>query len=41
MLLGHVDAAAVGPAVFYKLGDLVPGDLVYVSARTTGRPCSG
>jgi hypothetical protein len=31
VLLGHVDAAAVGPAVFYKLGDLVPGDLVYVS----------
>jgi hypothetical protein len=33
VLLGHVDAAAVGPAVFYKLGDLVPGDLVYVSRR--------
>ncbi|MGH3210463.1 MAG: class F sortase [Trebonia sp.] len=31
VLLGHVDAASVGPAVFYKLGDLVPGDLVYVS----------
>jgi hypothetical protein len=33
VLLGHVDAAAVGPAVFYKIGDLVPGDLVYVSRR--------
>jgi len=33
VLLGHVDAADVGPAVFYKLGDLVPGDLVYVSRR--------
>jgi hypothetical protein len=33
VLLGHVDAAAVGPAVFYRLGDLVPGDLVYVSRR--------
>jgi sortase (surface protein transpeptidase) len=33
VLLGHVDAAAVGPAVFYKLGDLSPGDLVYVSRR--------
>jgi hypothetical protein len=33
VLLGHVDAAAVGPAVFYKLGDLVSGDLVYVTRR--------
>ena len=33
VLLGHVDAAAVGPAVFYKLGDLVPGDLVYVTRK--------
>lgn len=33
VLLGHVDAAAVGPAVFYKIGDLVPGDLVYVARR--------
>jgi hypothetical protein len=33
VLLGHVDAAGVGPAVFYKLGDLVPGDLVYVTRR--------
>ena len=33
VLLGHVDAAGVGPAVFYKLGDLVPGDLVYVTRQ--------
>ena len=33
VLLGHVDAAGVGPAVFYKLGELVPGDLVYVTRR--------
>lgn len=33
VLLGHVDAAGVGPAVFYKLGALVPGDLVYVTRR--------
>ena len=33
VLLGHVDAAGVGPAVFYKLGDLVTGDLVYVTRR--------
>jgi sortase (surface protein transpeptidase) len=33
VLLGHVDAAGVGPAVFYRLGDLRPGDLVYVTRR--------
>jgi hypothetical protein len=33
VLLGHVDSAAVGPAVFYKLGDLVSGDLVYVTRK--------
>jgi Sortase domain len=33
VLLGHVDAAGVGPAVFYRLGDLVPGDQVDVSRR--------
>jgi hypothetical protein len=36
VLLGHVDAASVGPAVFYRLGDLRPGNLVYV-ARRDGR----
>jgi sortase (surface protein transpeptidase) len=33
VLLGHVDAASVGPAVFYRLGDLRPGNLVYVTRR--------
>jgi hypothetical protein len=33
VIFGHVDAAAVGPAVFYRLGDLRPGDLVYVTLR--------
>ena len=31
VLFGHVDSAKVGPAVFYRLGDLRPGDLVYVT----------
>lgn len=30
VIVGHVDAAAVGPAVFYYLGDLRPGQFVYV-----------
>jgi hypothetical protein len=38
VLLGHVDAAGVGPAVFYRLGDLRPGDLVYVSRRDHRTP---
>jgi hypothetical protein len=33
VLLGHVDAASVGPAVFYRLGDLRPGDLIYVTRQ--------
>jgi sortase (surface protein transpeptidase) len=33
VLLGHVDSAAVGPAVFYRLGDLARGDLVYVTRK--------
>jgi hypothetical protein len=33
VLLGHVDAAGVGPAVFYRLGDLRPGNLVYVTRQ--------
>jgi len=36
VLLGHVDAAGVGPAVFYRLGDLRAGDLIDV-ARGDGR----
>jgi hypothetical protein len=31
VLLGHVDSAVTGPAVFYRLGDLRPGNLVYVT----------
>lgn len=31
VLLGHVDSYAVGPAVFYRLGEVRPGDLVYVA----------
>jgi sortase (surface protein transpeptidase) len=33
VLLGHVDAAGVGPAVFYRLGDLSPGDAIYITRR--------
>ncbi|GAA0727723.1 class F sortase [Dactylosporangium roseum] len=35
VLVGHVDTAASGPAVFYDLGRLKPGDLVTV-AREDG-----
>jgi hypothetical protein len=31
VLAGHVDAAVTGPAVFYQLGNLHPGDLVYIT----------
>jgi sortase (surface protein transpeptidase) len=31
VLLGHVDSYAVGPAVFYRLGEVRPGDLIYVA----------
>jgi hypothetical protein len=33
VIFGHVDSAAVGPAVFYRIGDLQPGDLVYVTLK--------
>jgi sortase (surface protein transpeptidase) len=33
VLFGHVDSAAVGPAVFYNLGELRPGDLIYVTLK--------
>lgn len=32
-ILGHVDAAGLGPAVFYKLGNLRPGARIYVRLR--------
>jgi hypothetical protein len=28
---GHVDSLSAGPSVFFRLGDLTPGDLVYVT----------
>ena len=31
VLVGHVDSAAEGPSVFYRLGDLRPGDRVVVT----------
>jgi Sortase domain len=31
VVFGHVDAKAVGPAVFYDLGDLRPGDRIYIT----------
>jgi hypothetical protein len=31
VLFGHVDSAVTGPAVFYRLGDLRPGNLIYVT----------
>jgi hypothetical protein len=34
VILGHVDAAGVGPAVFYKLGDMRPGNRIYVHLRS-------
>ena len=33
VLFGHVDAAGVGPAVFYRLGALQPGNPIYVTRR--------
>ena len=30
VILGHVDSARDGPAVFYRLGDLEPGDRISV-----------
>ncbi len=32
-ILGHVDAAKVGPAVFYELGNMRPGAKIYVQLR--------
>jgi hypothetical protein len=33
VILGHVDAAGVGPAIFYYLGDVRPGNRIYVRLR--------
>lgn len=33
VLLGHVDAAGVGPAVFYRLGDLAPGNTISITRQ--------
>jgi hypothetical protein len=33
VIVGHVDAAGVGPAVFYYLGNLRPGNRIYVRLR--------
>jgi hypothetical protein len=33
VILGHVDAAGVGPAIFYYLGNLRPGNRIYVRLR--------
>lgn len=35
IILGHVDSAANGPSVFFRLGELVPGDRISVT-RTDG-----
>ncbi len=32
-ILGHVDAAKVGPAVFYELGNMRPGAKIYIRLR--------
>jgi len=34
VILGHVDAASVGPAVFYELGELRPGAKIFVRLRS-------
>lgn len=33
VLLGHVDFVGTGPAVFYRLGDLKPGDTITVARK--------
>jgi len=33
VLAGHVDSAVTGPAVFYRLGELRRGSLVYITRR--------
>lgn len=33
-ILGHVDAATVGPGIFYDLGELRPGAMIFVGLRS-------
>lgn len=37
VIVGHVDSAKLGPAVFFDLGSLVPGDTITVG-RADGQP---
>ncbi|OHX06979.1 Sortase family protein [Micromonospora aurantiaca] len=30
VIMGHVDSAKIGPAVFFRLGELLPGDMIQV-----------
>ncbi|WP_433529641.1 class F sortase [Micromonospora sp. CA-263727] len=39
VIVGHVDSAAIGPAVFFNLGALQPGDTITVN-REDGQPAS-
>ncbi|MFI9640972.1 class F sortase [Micromonospora sp. NPDC051925] len=36
VIVGHVDSAELGPAVFFQLGSLLPGDLITVSRADGG-----
>ena len=36
VIVGHLDSASAGPAVFYKLPELQPGDAVFIE-RSDGR----
>jgi sortase (surface protein transpeptidase) len=33
VIVGHLDSAVLGPAVFFRLGELMPGDAIEVSRR--------
>lgn len=37
VIAGHVDSLETGPAVFYRLGELTPGDTIRVSRRDGSR----
>ncbi|PWU57390.1 class F sortase, partial [Micromonospora sp. S4605] len=39
VIVGHVDSAKIGPAVFFSLGALQPGDAITV-AREDGQPAT-